>query len=138
MRCPDPDSRLDGAAFAYYPRLSAVAEYVRAHLRDRITLSDASRVARLERKYFSVYFKSKVGLSFTAWVRLFRVSRAKELMAVGETPIARLAYASGFRDVRTFERAFKRCVGVSPVVYRASVRPDSRTATQETRRMSQV
>lgn len=126
---PNMDLRLNGAAFAYYPRLCAVAKYVRAHLKDCITLADASSVAGLEKKYFSVYFRSKVGISFTEWLRLLRVSRAKELMGVREASIPRLAFASGFRDVRTFERAFKQLVGMPPVMYRASVRPESRRTT---------
>lgn len=133
MRRSDPDLRPNGDALAYYPRLCAVAEYVRAHLANRITLADAAKVAGLERKYFSAYFHSKVGISFSQWVRLLRVSRAKELMELREASIPRLAFASGFRDVRTFERAFKQFLGVPPAMYRASVRPDSRTATQDAR-----
>ena len=130
---PDPDLRLNGDALEYYPRLGAVAKYVRTHLTDRLTLSDASRVAGLERKYFSAYFRSKVGISFTEWLRLLRVNRAVELMEVREASIPRLAFASGFRDVRTFERVFKRIVGIPPVMYRATMRPDSRFATPESR-----
>lgn len=133
MRRPDPELHPISAAFAYYPRLSAVAEYVVARLKDRVTLTDVSRVAGLERKYFSVYFRSKVGISFTDWLRLLRVTRAKELMEARDASITRLTFAAGFRDVRTFERAFKRFVGVPPAIYRASVRPESRVATQETR-----
>lgn len=133
MRCPDPDLRLNGAALAYYPRLYAVAEYVTAHLTNRITLTDVSQVAGLERKYFSAYFRIKVGVPFTEWLRLLRVRRAKELIELRELSIPRLAFASGFRDVRTFERAFKRFVGVPPMVYRASVRPESRIPTQGSR-----
>ena len=48
------------------------------------------------------------GMSFTEWLRLLRVRRAKELMRTQEAPIPHLALASGFRDVRTFERTFKR------------------------------
>jgi xylan 1,4-beta-xylosidase len=129
VRRPDLHSRLNGRALAYYPRLHAVEEYVQAHLRDRITLPDASQVAGLETKYFSAYFRSKVGIPFTKWLRLLRVNRARDLMQVREASIPRLAFASGFRDVRTFERAFKHFVGVPPAVYRASVRPGSRTAT---------
>ncbi len=135
MRRPDRDLRPDSTAFSYYPRLSAVADYVRAHLTDRISLGVASRVARLERKYFSTYFRSKVGISFSEWLRLLRVTRAKRLMEMGEASIPRVAFASGFRDVRTFERAFKRFVGVPPAVYRASVRPESRQMSQTSRRM---
>lgn len=110
--------------FTYYPRLSAVAEYVRAHLTDPLDLADVSRVAGLERKYFSAYFRLKVGISFTEWLRQLRVTRAKELMESREVSIPRLAFSSGFRDVRTFERAFKRLVGMPPAAYRASVRPE--------------
>jgi len=129
VRRPHPNSRLNGHALAYYPRLCAVVDYVRAHLADPITLIDVSHVAGLETKYFSAYFRSKVGISFTRWLRLLRVNRAKELMELRDASIPRLAFASGFRDVRTFERAFKRLVGVPPAMYRASVRPDSRTVT---------
>ena len=125
MRRTHPDSCLNGAALAYYPRLCAVVDYVRGHLSDRITLTDVSHVAGLETKYFSAYFRSKVGISFTQWLRLVRVRRAQEMMKVQEASIARLAFASGFRDVRTFERTFKRFVGVPPAMYRASVRPES-------------
>ena len=138
MRGPNPDSRVNSAALTYYPRLGAVTEYVTAHLADRITLTDVSQIAGLERKYFSAYFRSKVGISFTEWLRLLRVSRAKELMSVRETSIPRLAFASGFRDVRTFERAFKHFLGIPPAMYRASVRPDSGTVTQEARRVPQT
>src|SRR5713101_6035419 len=79
-RRPDSHSCPNSAAFAYYPRLSAVAEYVGAHLTDHISLAAASEVAGLERKYFSVYFRSKVGISFSEWLRFLRVTRAKNLM----------------------------------------------------------
>jgi transcriptional regulator GlxA family with amidase domain len=109
--------------------LCAAAEYVRAHLADHPTLDDAAHAAGLERKYFSALFHSKVGISFSEWFRLIRVTRAKELMEVREASIPRLAFASGFRDVRTFERAFKRLVGMPPMKYRASLRPESRRLT---------
>ena len=137
MRRPNADLRPDSAAFSYYPPLSAVADYVRAHLTGRITLAVASRVARLERKYFSTYFRSKVGISFSEWLRLQRVTRAKELMETGDASIPDVAFACGFRHVRTFERVFKRFVGVPPAVYRASVRPESRQMSQTSRRMPQ-
>jgi len=128
---PDPDLRFNGPALAYYPRLSAVAAYVRTHLTDRITLADVSRIAGLERKYFSAYFRSKVGISFTEWLRLLRVRRATELIQGRDASVTRLAFASGFRDVRSFERAFKRLVGMPPAVYRASVRPASRIVSRD-------
>jgi len=111
-------------AFTYYDRLSPVLEFVTAHVSTPISLDAAAKLAGLERKYFSAFFHSKVGATFTEWVRILRVSRAMELMRVRDDSIVRIAFAAGFRDVRTFERAFKRYVGLSPKAYRASVRPE--------------
>lgn len=110
-------------AFSYYGRLTPVLEFVEAHVAKPISLADAAKLAGLERKYFSVFFHSKVGTTFSEWLRIVRVTRAMELMRAHDASIPRIAFAAGFRDVRTFERAFKRYVGVSPKAYRASVRP---------------
>jgi transcriptional regulator GlxA family with amidase domain len=125
--------RLNETALTYYPRLQAVVQYVEAHLKDRITLATAAHVAGLEKKYFSAYFHSKVGTPFSKWLRHTRVLLAKDLMGVRELSIPALAFVSGFRDVRTFERTFKKFVGVPPTVYRASVRPSTRITTDESR-----
>lgn len=111
----------------YYPRLRAVADYVGHHLDRHIALTDVARVAGLERKYFSTYFHSKSGIRFTEWLRQLRVNRAKDLIEHEDYSIPRLAFASGFRDLRSFERAFKRYVGMSPSVYRTAVRPNSKS-----------
>lgn len=120
------DARVNDDAFSYYPELRAVADYARAHIRDRLTLKSAASVAGFEKKYFSAFFHSKVGITWTEWLRLLRVVRAMDRMREFEDSIPRIAFGAGFRDIRTFERAFKRYVGVPPMVYRASVRPESR------------
>jgi transcriptional regulator GlxA family with amidase domain len=121
---PGLAQRFHHEAFSYYHRLSVVLQFVTANVTTPISLAAAAKLAGLERKYFSAFFHSKVGATFTEWVRMLRVSRAMELMRVRDDSIVRIAFAAGFQDVRTFERAFKRYVGVSPRAYRASVRPE--------------
>jgi len=118
--------RFNQGALLYYPRLTPVLRYVEAHISKPISLDEAAKVAGLESKYFSAFFRSKVGTSFTEWIRLLRVKRAAELFQVRDESITRVAFAAGFRDVRTFERVFKRCTGVTPKAYRATIRPESR------------
>jgi len=120
---PGLAQRVHHEAFSYYARLSPVLRFVTANVAMPISLTAAAKLAGLERKYFSA-FHSKVGATFTEWVRILRVSRAMELMRIHDNSIVRIAFAAGFQDVRTFERAFKRYVGVSPRAYRASVRPE--------------
>ena len=121
---PGLAQRVHYEAFSYYHRLSPVLRFVTANVAMPISLAAAAKLAGLERKYFSAFFHSKVGATFTEWVRILRVSRAMELMRAHDDSIIRIAFAAGFRDVRTFERAFKRYVGVSPRTYQASVRPE--------------
>ncbi len=116
--------RFNHGAFSYYDHLAPVLQFVNVHLSKPISLDDAAKLAGLERKYFSAFFHSKVGITFTEWIRILRVRRSMELMRAHDESIPRIAFAAGFRDVRTFERAFKRYVGVSPTVYRSSVRPE--------------
>ena len=100
--------RFHHEAFSYYDRLSPVLRFVTANVATPISLDGAAKVAGLERKYFSAFFHSKVGATFTEWIRVLRVCRAMELMRAHDDSIIRTAFAAGFRDVRTFERAFKR------------------------------
>jgi len=115
--------RLNEAALRYYPRLQRVERYVRERALKDIHLKDAAGVAGLEAKYFSAFFHSKVGVRFRDWVRLLRVERAIQSMEIQFESIPRIAYTAGFRDVRSFERAFKQTVGVTPTSWRTSVQP---------------
>lgn len=130
---PDFGPRFNHEALLYYPRLAHVLNYVDAHLSKPISLDQAATAAGLEKKYFSAFFRAKVGTTFTEWIRVLRVERAAALMGAGDEMIARVAYRAGFADLRTFERAFKRYVGVTPQAYRNSVRPEARWMPQSPR-----
>src|SRR2546430_3326467 len=130
QRPPTPvgnlEARFSADVFLYYPRLRVLASYVRAHLGEHLSLKRGAKVVGLEKKYFSTFFRSKVGITWTEWVRILRVTRAAEQIQLREESMASIAFAAGFRDIRTFERAFKRYVGMPPKAYQASVRPKSR------------
>jgi AraC-like DNA-binding protein len=112
------------AIFSYYPRLQRVREYVERNIQSHISLKDAADAANLERKYFSSFFRSRVGITFKRWLTVQRIERAMVVLSAHDESISRVAYLSGFRDVRTFERAFKRSVGLTPSAFKASVRPN--------------
>lgn len=111
------------SAFSYYPVLQRVKAYVEANLEDGITRQQAAQVAGLEAKYFSTFFRRKTGISFTAWVAQLRVDRAKNMMQERDHTITQVALAVGFRDLRTFQRAFKRHTGMTPRSFKSSVKP---------------
>lgn len=111
------------AAFAYYPRLLKVKEYVDQHLEDRISLAAAAQIAGLEERYFSTYFRKKTGVCFTEWVAHARVERATDMMSAHDYTITWIAFTLGFQELRTFERTFKKCTGMTAQSFKRSVRP---------------
>jgi two-component system response regulator YesN len=118
---PSPN-RTASAAPTYYPRLKRVDEYVRQHLSDPITLRDAARIAALEPKYFSKYFKDKIGTTFTNWLHDKRIEEAKRILSTESISIQRLGYVVGYSNPRTFRSAFKKRTGLTPSEFKARVR----------------
>ena len=110
--------RLNHKVFEYYSRLGRLREYVDTNYSERITLETAAQVALLESTYFSSYFKKRVGISFSEWLRQVRVTKAIALMRDTDFSITRIAFDVGFDGLRTFERAFKKHTGRTPVKFR--------------------
>ena len=108
------------SAFRYYPVLKRVKDYVDANLDGDISLGTVADVAGLEEKYFSAFFRQKAGIGFRSWLTQLRIQKAKEMFRDHDHRITHVALSVGFRDLRTFERAF---TGMTPRSYKASVRP---------------
>jgi len=116
------------------PRLNKVRMFVESRYSEPIDLSQAASAACLEPKYFSKFFRKKVGRPFSLWLASYRVEKATELLTVSEEPVSAVGYAVGFQSIRTFERAFKRLTGQCPTEYRTKRRPlsSTKTSTDET------
>ncbi len=113
----------NGEVFDYYPRLNRLRQYVEQSYSEPISLGKAASIAALESSYFSSYFHAKVGITFTDWLRHVRVEKAMELMKAKDFSISEVAYEVGFRDLRTFERAFKKYELKTPREFKKSVLP---------------
>jgi transcriptional regulator GlxA family with amidase domain len=84
-------------------------------------------IAGLERTYFSAYFRKKVGVRFVDWVAVVRVRAAIELLLQSDASVTDVAYSTGFGDVRSFERAFKRQTSLTAREFKRRYCPPSKT-----------
>ena len=66
---------------------------------------------------------SHAGTSFNQVLADFRFALAKRLLAMTNEPVERIAYLTGFSEVSTFYRAFRRWAGKTPVQYRNDKKP---------------
>lgn len=110
-------------AFEYYTPLARVRNFVEGNLQEDLSLTAASRIAGLSPKYFSAFFKKHTGLRFRDWITHLRIQRAKILLTEKNRAVTRVALAVGFKDTRTFQRAFKKVTGMSPIAFKKSVAP---------------
>ncbi len=114
----------NGEVFDYYPRLNRLREYVEQSYSEHISLGNAASIAALESSYFSTYFRAKVGITFTEWLRQVRIEKAIELVKASDLSLTEIAYEVGFADLRTFERAFKKRTQMTPREFKKSVAPE--------------
>jgi AraC-like DNA-binding protein len=108
-------------AFDYYGSLQRIRESIENDQLFDLTLGKAAKIARYEPKYFSTFFRQKVGISFVVWRTGLRVSKARELIMGCDHSLAYVCSAAGFGNMRTFERAFKKYTGKSPREYKQNI-----------------
>ena len=96
--------------------------YMECHFTENITLDIISNQLFLSKYYFSRIFKQITGNSPYQYLINLRVSKAKELLALTNCPLAEIAELSGFSDVKNLIYLFKRQVGMTPGEYRRTAR----------------
>jgi YesN/AraC family two-component response regulator len=114
---------INNNAFSYYSCLRRLKQYVENHQSENIPLQTAARIASMERKYFSAFFHKKTGLTYLRWLNSIRIAKAVALIKITDDSLTQIASTVGFRDLRTFERSFKKLTKVTPSKFRKSVRP---------------
>jgi AraC-like DNA-binding protein len=73
----------------------------------------------VEKKHFSKFFGKQTGYNFGWWNREIRMRLAKGMFRQRGRTIHTVALAVGYRNLTTFERAFKKSTGgVGPRDYR--------------------
>lgn len=85
------------------------------------TPDDLAERLKISRRTLSRWYNAE-GLSVTQELRRFRVARAQELLASGQTmSMTQIAEASGFGSDDTLTRAFQKELGETPAGYRERI-----------------
>lgn len=110
------------ALLAEGPRPEHLAERAQ-QLMDRLgeQLDSATEVASrlgVSPRFLLYAFRGRFGRTPSQYLREVRIRRAQHWLLTTDLPIATIAVRTGFRDASYFDRAFKRQVGVSPLVFR--------------------
>jgi AraC-like DNA-binding protein len=107
-------------------RIRAIKHDIEAHLGSDLSPGALARRHGISPRYLQILFEGE-GTTLSRHVlkrRLLRVYQALRSPAHGDRPIGALAYDTGFGDLSTFNREFRREFGATPSDVRAAARSE--------------
>jgi len=93
-------------------------DYVRQHYAEPISVAEIASQLYVNPSHFCRSFKRVTGSTFIEYLTRLRLSRAKELLATTDEPVASIARAVGFQDANYFSRVFARHFDCPPGEFR--------------------
>lgn len=94
-----------------------VRQYIHKHYMETLTLTDLADHVNLSPNYLSEVFRKEVGQTFIKYLINYRMQEAKHLLQNTDYKIYQVAELVGYKEVISFNRAFKNTVGLSPKEY---------------------
>lgn len=85
---------------------------------DGITLEEIASKLGITPEYLGTKFRMETGVTFSNYMRDYRVSKAKELLLGTNLKLYEIADKVGYNDPKYFSRVFKESTGYIPADYR--------------------
>ncbi len=103
---------------AHIGEIQNAVNYINKNLAKQITLDDIAHAASMSRSYVSSYFKLVTGVSPYEYLLTARVEKAIKLLKKTELSVTEIAQKCGFGSLSSFNKTFRRNLGVTPREYR--------------------
>lgn len=85
---------------------------------ENLSVTGIADQMRITSSYLSRFFKLKMGMGVLDYIHQYRIERAKEMLASSEkVKIKEVATTTGFYNISTFIRVFKKIEGMTPGQY---------------------
>lgn len=103
----------------YTTKLSLdVANYVRHHLSEQISVEKMAEAFFLSRPYLSAKFKKETGQTLTDFILREKTEEAKRLLRYSDKSLSAISAFLGFSSHGHFSRVFRKYAGLTPGEYR--------------------
>lgn len=96
-----------------------IIDFCTHNFKDDITLDIVAEGLHLSKYYISRLINKRLKQNFNEYINNLRISEACNLLRETDTKIADISEDVGFGTIRSFNRAFKLVMGVSPTEYRS-------------------
>jgi AraC-like DNA-binding protein len=100
-------------------RITQAVRRIEANASDPLSLAALAREAAMSLFHFLRTFRQIVGMTPHQFILRTRLARAALRLRQSADPVAAIAFEAGFNDLSTFNRRFRRVLGVNPLAFRA-------------------
>lgn len=100
------------------PILDFVMNTLNTKYAEDLSLDQLADQLRLSNTYLSAYIKEKTGANFTDHLQRIRIRKAQELLEQTEINVNDISLQTGYRNITSFNRMFKKWTGMTPSEYR--------------------
>ena len=108
------------------PLALSIMEYILAHYRERITVSELASNFYISENYLILVFRREYGTTPYKFITKLRLEKSVELLKNTTRSEDEIAFSVGFSDFSVFWRAFKKKYALSPREIRNSIHsPDT-------------
>ena len=98
--------------------LNSVTEFLEFHYAEKFSLENVANHLNYTKSYFCHYFKNITGVTFWKYYTLFRLDKALKMMKENsQKKYIEIAQDSGFKNIRSFNQAFKEYHHCTPKEY---------------------
>lgn len=101
------------------PVIARMVESIRKNYGKKLGLETFAGEYRMTPQYLSNLFAKETGRTFSGFLKMVRMEKAKELLLESDMKIYEVACAVGYPDQKYFSRVFKEYTGVSAKRYAA-------------------
>lgn len=105
---------LDDKAEADFEVIMPLLQYIENHFKEKITLEQAAKITNMSYYHLSRYFKKVTGRNFKEYLDYVRVIEFEKLIMSQDITISAAALETGFSNVSSFNRVYKRIRGYPP------------------------
>lgn len=108
----------------HYEKFVTLLSYIDANYMEELTLEQASAYIGFSKFHFSRLFKQYTNTTFHDYLCRKRVLAAQTMLTMN-IPVTEVAFQTGFNNLTTFCRCFKKFTDCSPTEYRNKFRQES-------------
>ena len=99
--------------------LQEVLNFCSSNFSNDITLEDIADALHISKFHISHLLNNKLGINFNSYINNLRINRACDMLEDTEIKISDISEDVGFGSIRSFNRAFKDTMNITPLEYRS-------------------